>query len=169
MSKMYKRVLLAYDGTLEGRTALREGALLAKACHAQVFFLSVLKDATGFRLAEGVNPYATTHLNSSESSVFDEGVTRLKQMGLDPVAKMMTGDPAACIGAFAREVAPDLVVVGHRKQGVLSRWWSGSSGAYLCDQVDCSLLIGRTTIDDETFKSDLRKLDRSEAERATVG
>ena len=28
--KMYKRVLLAYDGSLEGRTALREGALLAR-------------------------------------------------------------------------------------------------------------------------------------------
>ena len=26
---MYKRILLAYDGSVEGRTALREGALLA--------------------------------------------------------------------------------------------------------------------------------------------
>ena len=25
---MYKRILLAYDGSIEGRTALREGALL---------------------------------------------------------------------------------------------------------------------------------------------
>ena len=25
---MYKRILLAYDGSVEGRTALREGALL---------------------------------------------------------------------------------------------------------------------------------------------
>ena len=34
---MYKRILLAYDGSLEGRTALREGALLARQCGAQVF------------------------------------------------------------------------------------------------------------------------------------
>jgi nucleotide-binding universal stress UspA family protein len=27
---MYKRILLAYDGSIEGRTALREGALLAR-------------------------------------------------------------------------------------------------------------------------------------------
>jgi hypothetical protein len=28
--KMYKRILLAYDGSVESRTALREGALMAK-------------------------------------------------------------------------------------------------------------------------------------------
>jgi len=34
---MYKRILLAYDGSIEGRTALREGALLARQCSAEVF------------------------------------------------------------------------------------------------------------------------------------
>ena len=34
---MYKRILLAYDGSVEGRTALREGALLARQCGAEVF------------------------------------------------------------------------------------------------------------------------------------
>lgn len=33
---MFRTVLLAYDGSPEGALALREGALLAKACGAQV-------------------------------------------------------------------------------------------------------------------------------------
>ena len=37
---MYKRVLLAYDGSVEGRTALRERTLLGAQCGAQVFLLS---------------------------------------------------------------------------------------------------------------------------------
>ena len=41
---MYKRILLAYDGSVEGRTALREGALLARQCGAKVFLLAVLAD-----------------------------------------------------------------------------------------------------------------------------
>jgi nucleotide-binding universal stress UspA family protein len=41
---MYKRILLAYDGSVEGRTALREGALLARQCGAEVFLLAVLVD-----------------------------------------------------------------------------------------------------------------------------
>jgi nucleotide-binding universal stress UspA family protein len=49
---MYKRILLAYDGSVEGRTALREGALLARQCGAQVFLLSVLVDTGTFLLAD---------------------------------------------------------------------------------------------------------------------
>jgi nucleotide-binding universal stress UspA family protein len=45
---MYKRILLSYDGSVEGRTALREGALLAKQCGAEVFLLSILDNATQF-------------------------------------------------------------------------------------------------------------------------
>jgi len=49
---MYKRTLLAYDGSVEGHTALREGALLARQCGADVFLLSVLTDDGTFLLAE---------------------------------------------------------------------------------------------------------------------
>jgi nucleotide-binding universal stress UspA family protein len=49
---MYKRILLAYDGSLEGRTALREGALLARQCGAEVFLLSVLVDSGTLLLPE---------------------------------------------------------------------------------------------------------------------
>jgi nucleotide-binding universal stress UspA family protein len=56
---MYKRILLAYDGSVEGRTALREGALLAKQCGAEVFLLSVLTD-TGTRLLSEVTLVGAT-------------------------------------------------------------------------------------------------------------
>jgi nucleotide-binding universal stress UspA family protein len=49
---MYKRILLAYDGSVEGRTALREGALLAKQCGAEVFLLSILTDTGTLLLSE---------------------------------------------------------------------------------------------------------------------
>ena len=40
------RIVLAYDGSREGRSALREGALLARKLGAQVFLLSVVADKT---------------------------------------------------------------------------------------------------------------------------
>ena len=49
---MYKRILLAYDGSIEGRTALREGALLARQCGAKVYLLSVLAETAPFLLAD---------------------------------------------------------------------------------------------------------------------
>jgi nucleotide-binding universal stress UspA family protein len=125
---MYKRILLAYDGSVEGRTALREGALLARQCGAQVFLLSVLVDTAAFLLADVV-------------------------LGFDPVAKMVRGEPAEELGAYARQSEADLVVVGHRRQSAFARWWSGPRGAYLMDYTDCSLLVARNLISDEAIEA----------------
>jgi nucleotide-binding universal stress UspA family protein len=58
---MYKRILLAYDGSVEGRTALREGALLAKQCGAEVFLLSVIADSGTLLLSEVALAGASVH------------------------------------------------------------------------------------------------------------
>ena len=52
---------------------------------------------------------------------------------------------------MAAEVSADLVVVGHRQQGALARWWRGSVGAYLMDHLQCSLLVGRLEVGEETL------------------
>jgi nucleotide-binding universal stress UspA family protein len=104
---MYKRILLAYDGSAEGRTALREGALLAQLCGAQVFLLSVVVETGGLMMAEGAYPGASAQVEDAFTSVLNEGVARLKQLGFDPVAKLVRGDPAAEIGNFASQIEAD--------------------------------------------------------------
>ena len=149
---MYQRILLAYDGSVEGRAALREGALLALCCKAQVFLLSVAGGA-GVQLAESAYAGAAGQQRAQLQAIFDAGVERLKGLGFSPTARFVTGDPAEEITAFAKEIAADLVVVGHRRKSLLERWWSGSSGAFLSDQIDCSLLVSRNTISDEAFNA----------------
>ena len=58
---MYKKVMLAYDGSLEGAVALREGAILAKKCGAEVFLLSVVPHLAGLQVAEGVHGGVVAH------------------------------------------------------------------------------------------------------------
>jgi nucleotide-binding universal stress UspA family protein len=155
---LYKRIVLAYDGSREGRTALREGALLALRCKAQIYLLSVVAGATGLRMAESVSAGAIVQCEEGYRDVLDEGVERLKTLGFSPVAKLVTGEPVQEIAAFAQEVGADLVVVGHRRQSMLSRWWSGSSGAYLIDHVKCTVLVARNLIGDEAFQAELARL-----------
>jgi nucleotide-binding universal stress UspA family protein len=147
---MYKRILLAYDGSLEGRTALRKGALLAKQCGAEVFLLSVF-DTSALLLSEVTLAGASVQMENSFKEILDEGVVRLKKLGFDPVAELVRGQPAEEIGKFARKVGADLIVVGHRRQSTFHRWWSSPKGAYLMDYTDCSLLIGRNAVSDETI------------------
>src|SRR6478672_1784738 len=148
---MYKRILLAYDGSVEGRTALREGALLARQCGAKVFLLSVLADYGTFLLAEAALAAASVRLEDDFTEILNEGVARLKKLGFDPVAKLVRGQPAEEIGNFAKEIEADLIVVGHRRQSAFDRWWSGPKGAYLMDYTDCSLLVARNAVSDETI------------------
>jgi nucleotide-binding universal stress UspA family protein len=149
---MYDRILLAYDGSLEGRTALREGALLAKACGAHIFLLSVVAETAGLQIGESAFAGAVVHERNAYKAVFDEGVERLKHLGFDPVAKLVEGEPALEISAFAKQVSAELVVVGHRRQNIIKRWWSGSTGAYLLDNIGCSLLVARHMLSDDEFE-----------------
>ncbi|HTV79967.1 MAG TPA: universal stress protein [Steroidobacteraceae bacterium] len=156
---MYKRILLAYDGTLAGRVALREGALLAKQCHAQVFLLSVVAESPGARLAEGAGGVGVSHLDHSYRDILDDGIARLQRLGFDPQAHLAVGEPAREIGAYAERIAADLVVVGHSRQNALTRWWSGPSGAHLIDFIRCSMLISRNPISDEEFAAAFARLN----------
>jgi len=151
---MYKKVLLAYDGSLEGATALREGAILAKRCNAQVFLLSVLPHLGGLQVAEGVHSGAVAHELDRFREVLERGVDRLTRLGLTPEAKLAVGDPARVIGEYAKEMGVDLVVVGHRKLSLLERWWSGPSGGYISDYIGCSLLIARNAVSDKSFEGE---------------
>lgn len=153
---MYQRILLAYDGSREGLIALREGALLAQRCGASVFLLSVLPETGGARVAEAVYGGVVAQQVDSYKALLARGEAVLKQLGLTPVTRLVIGEPAPQIGAFAKEIAADLVVLGHRRRSAIERWWSGGTGAYVSDYITCSLLLGRNVISDEAFEAELR-------------
>jgi nucleotide-binding universal stress UspA family protein len=150
---MYERILLAYDGSVEGRTALREGALWARKCGAKVFLLAVLADYEMLLMAEAAVAGISVRVEDDFTDVLNEGVARLRKLGFDPVAKLVRGQPAEEIGKFAREIKADLIVVGHRRQSAFDRWWSGPRGAYLMDYTDCSLLVARNAVSDEAIEA----------------
>jgi nucleotide-binding universal stress UspA family protein len=152
---MYERLLLAYDGTREGRTALREGALLAHRDGARLFLLCVVDEVATMRIAEPTYGGLMAGARDPEAEVFEEAMDRLKALGFEPEGKLVTGEPVAQIAAYAKGFKADLVVVGHRKKGLLQRWWSGKTGASLMDQLDCSLLIARRVISDEAFRAEM--------------
>jgi nucleotide-binding universal stress UspA family protein len=156
---MYQRILLAYDGSREGLVALREGALMARRYGAKVYLLSIVPASTGMRVAEGVHAEVVGPEIESYKALLERGVAVARQLGLDPVAKLKVGEPAPIIGAFAREIDADLLILGHRRTTLLERWWSGASGAYVTDYVNCSVLIGRTSISDEAFDAELRRFE----------
>src|SRR6202011_3291479 len=85
-------------------------------------------------------------------TVLAEGVERLKALGFSPTSRLETGDAGHKIAEFAAEIGAHLVVVAHRPQGQLARWWFGSVGSYLVKRLRCSVLVGQTEISDDEFE-----------------
>ncbi|MBU6420990.1 MAG: universal stress protein [Gammaproteobacteria bacterium] len=140
---LYENIVLAYDGSLTGQRALREGAELAARFKAHTHLLAVIKHSTGVAIGQG---FEGRSLAAAEASHFqqtlDEGVAILKRFGLEASGHLVEGDPIDEIVKLAQRVHADLVVVGHRERGVLARWWRTPVSMSLLDKLKCSVLIG---------------------------
>ena len=142
MHAMYRTILLSYDGTRQSREALRQGADLARITSAAVHLLAIVTPEQGEPLAEGAASSGLTELERDEvRRVLEEGAAQLRSAGCDVQVHLSHGSAAEEIGRVARQVGADLVVVGHREQGRLSRWWRGSVGASLLSHAPCSILV----------------------------
>jgi nucleotide-binding universal stress UspA family protein len=136
---MFARVLLCYDGSREGRNALRQGADVALALRAETHLLAILR-GTALTPPEGQTDAAMQTGTQAEDAVLREGVEWLRSRGLEARGHMAHGDPLVEIPACARELGADLIVVGHRRRGPLARWWSDGESATLLDSAPCSIL-----------------------------
>ncbi|PHR20632.1 MAG: universal stress protein UspA [Hoeflea sp.] len=145
---MYAKILLCFDGSREGRLALREGARLAQITGAGVILLAVVETRAGNALAQGADAGALAHQQADFQNILDEGHQRLSAMGLEPEARLEFGDPVAKITSVATETGADLVVVGHHQQGIWTRWISRSVAAGLGDALGCSLLLAQKVVED---------------------
>jgi nucleotide-binding universal stress UspA family protein len=147
---MYKKILLAYDGSPEYRAALRQGAELAQFCGADVHLLAVITSSSVAPIAGGVNP---SDLVSEEQrqiqSFLEEGVERLRKRGIKAEGRIGYRDPVDEISATAREIGADLIVVGHRRRNTIERWWRKSTSKNLLAVATCSVLVTSLQPEDE--------------------
>ncbi|MEX0730220.1 MAG: universal stress protein [Aquisalimonadaceae bacterium] len=139
---IYSRILMAYDGSESGRKALAQGACVAAQNQAEVHLLAVVRIPAAYGFVEAGYP---EHYLDEEmvriDGVLEEGVALLKSRGLTVHGHRRTGEPVLEIGRLAKELDVDLVVVGHRPRSRLARWWSGSVGNTLLEELDCSMLV----------------------------
>jgi nucleotide-binding universal stress UspA family protein len=138
---MYRKVLLCYDGSAEGRRALREGAELARAAGAPAYLLAICRSLVTSSVPEGVTPELVACEESTARGLLEEGVRWLNERGIRAEGSLVFGDPLVHIPRCAQRIGADLIVVGHRPRGRLARWWSGSQEQTLLNLVSCSILV----------------------------
>jgi nucleotide-binding universal stress UspA family protein len=142
-ASMYKRILLAYDGSDEGHKALFECGELAVLLNAKVDLLAVIPSYAGIMVAEGMIIEDNYDQERQRyQAVLEEGLSSLRSRGYSVEGQVAHGEPVDEICARARELKADLICVGHRHANTWAqRWWRGSLGKNLIDHAPCSVLI----------------------------
>jgi nucleotide-binding universal stress UspA family protein len=138
---VYRRILLCYDGTAEGRRALRAGADLASAMHAEAFLLAICRSIVAGATPEAVTSALVDCEDGTARALLDDGVARLRARGIEARGELAVGNALEVIPATARKLGADLVVLAHRRRGRLARWWTDSPEQSLLDLLSCSILV----------------------------
>jgi nucleotide-binding universal stress UspA family protein len=139
----YQKILLAYNGSQEGRRALFECAEFAEFHHAETHLLAVASMPPSLFLTEGFVPEELLEEEKKRTQVvLDEVIRTLTDKGFAATGHLAVGEPVEEICRLARELQVDLIVLGHNQNtSFAARWWKGSVGASLLDYSPCSLLI----------------------------
>lgn len=141
---MYKRILLAYDGSDTGQKALIESRAMADWAKAELSLVAVMPPPAAYVGAEGGVYDAGYEKQERErfDRVLQEGLDRLRDAGHNARGTVLVGDPVTEVARYAQEIGADLIVVGHRHLGSWTqRWWRGSVSKALIEHAACNVLV----------------------------
>jgi nucleotide-binding universal stress UspA family protein len=139
---MYSSILIAYDGTNHGKAALDQATALARLCGSEIHLLGIVRTSGFSALAEGAGPTDVWGEERKQiEAAMASAVQQLQEAGLKVSSEIREGDPGNEIIDAAFTLWPDLVIVGHSDRGVFARWFEGSVGAKILQDLPCDLLV----------------------------
>jgi nucleotide-binding universal stress UspA family protein len=141
---MYKRILLAYDGSESGQKALLDGMDIAQWSHADLFLVAVMPPTTPIIAAEGgiYDSELEDQMKKKYQGILEDGLRRIANSGSTVKGEVLVGDSVEVIIAQAKKTSADLIVVGHKHlDSWAARWWRGSRSPALIEHSHCSVLV----------------------------
>ena len=141
---MYKRILLAYDGSAAGQKALLDCRDIAQWSHSSLSLVAVMSLSIGMMGVEGA--YYNSEMIDQEKKRYqgtlNDGLRRLVEAGYQASGEVLVGEVVPEITRYARHIEADLIVVGHKHlDSWAARWWRGSVSSSLIEHSPCSVLV----------------------------
>jgi len=140
---MFKKILLAYDGSEGANRALEVGLGLALLHQAELVALAVEERLPRFSATIDEVQEEKTFADQQYGQLLHAAQTRAREKGVELKSMMHPGHPAKTIVEVAREGNFDLVLVGHTG---LSQVWAaflGTTAEKVSRHAPCSVLIVR--------------------------
>jgi len=141
---MYKRILVAYDGSEAGQKALLDSRELAQWANSELYLVAVMPPASALIGGEGYvyDPRIEEEERKEYENILQEGLRRLSEMGRAAKGEVIVGDAVDEVSRHAAKIGADLIVLGHKHlTSWTARWWRGSVSKALIEHAPCSVLV----------------------------
>lgn len=132
-----KKILVAYDGGEPAHRALDMAADLATRFEAEIGVVSVVPFHGG---RSPVDPWDDRSVHTEQ---LGEARELLLARGIEPLLYEPAGEPAAMIEHIAQAGDYDVVVVGSRGLGALSRFLQGSVSEHVATHTGATVIVTR--------------------------
>lgn len=141
---MFKRILIAFDGSASSRKALAMGLELAKAFQSEVALVSVEEQMPHFPADIGEVKEEKQRQNEYFAALQREARDMAKLKGLDfSQAAILVGHVAQSILNYAKEIRCDLIVMGHSGRSGVWANLLGTTVEKVSRHAHCTVLIVR--------------------------
>ncbi len=143
---MYKKILVASDGSPYARKAIDVSANLAKRFKSELTLITVIQhpmNAFGLFGVEELGPEAYSILKKKGDEIIREGKEQLKSYALNIHYVLEYGNPGDIISQYAKKNSFDLIVIGSHGYGEMVAHMLGSVSDRVNHHAHCSVLIIR--------------------------
>ena len=141
---MYKKIVLAYDGSLEGQKALIYCKEMALWGDAVIYLISVIPDVVAYPNGDGtfIDTESQESVNEHSQHHLDNGVDLIQKEGFKCIGTLLVGNSVKEISDYAKKISANLIVIGHKhNDSIFGRWWARSTSLNIVEESPCSVLI----------------------------
>jgi nucleotide-binding universal stress UspA family protein len=138
---MFKKLLLAYDGSDPAKKAFDRCLEMARCFTAELSIVIVVRPPEFAEdvETEAIVEYARTHFEREAADL----KAQASAAGVSAQTNIRVGHPAEQIIAAAEEWGADLIVTGHRGKGLFERWLLGSVSRLVIAYARCAVMVIR--------------------------
>jgi nucleotide-binding universal stress UspA family protein len=143
---MYKKILVASDGSPYARKAIEAGINLAKRFKSELTLITVIQhpmNAFGLFGLEELGSEAYSILKKKGDEIIREGKEQLKSYDLNTHYVLEYGNPGDIISQYAKKNSFDLIIIGSHGYGEVMAHMLGSVSDRVNHHAHCSVLIVR--------------------------
>mgnify|MGYP003364930691 CR=1 FL=1 len=139
---MYKKILVAIDGSESGYNALKAAIDLAKQFNSELYLVSVV-NTENLPMNVGVSyaPGLVSDLEHNANRDLEKGKDIVRAAGLTCQSKLLNGEPREQLVKFPKDNQIDLIVMGKTGTSPFTRVFVGSVTRYVSEHSEINILI----------------------------